>query len=665
MAHIFKLITPIQKIADGGDVLKISGYASTSDTDRVGDVIVPDAWMKGGLDNFKKNPIILFNHNYGKPIGKATELEVDSRGLKITCEISKSDPGIHTLIKDGVLTTFSVGFMIKEADYNDHTDGYIIRNAELLEVSVVSVPCNQEAVFSISKSLNPEELKEFRKETLGDNSEDEVKTSTTDEPEDEDNSNSSYTGTIEMDEQKILELAQKIAAESEAKRVAAEKAAAEEKARKEADEARIKEETEKAVASVTATVLKTSEEKLTAAFEEKLKENNDNWVKTVEEMKGELAAKSEELTAMMNSKRSFSDRSGGSTDLTKDKEFMSEAKDAYILGVLNKTKTFETAMGKQLIEKFNTHSTVTVGDDALETSVRTDIERDIWNELILAPLFREIRMNSATMTFPIMPDAGYAEATTNTAASGTQPNGNMDQRGAGYGAPYQGITLSNQTLTTTKLITKSYLGNETEEDAIMPILPLIRESMVRAHARGVENMLLAGNTNQGVYTSGVADGLLKFASTNGRTVTTAGVSTPLTGAALFGLRKLMGKYGLNPRDVVYIVSQQAYFELIEDAEFADADLVGAQANKLTGEVGRLYGSTVVMCDEFATPGANNYLALAVNRRNFIVPRLRDMRVESEYQVEEQRTALVASQRLGFAEIIPNATSVVGLKYAAS
>ena len=280
-------------------------------------------------------------------------------------------------------------------------------------------------------------------------------------------------------------------------------------------------------------------------------------------------------------------------------------------------------------------------------------------------MFREIQMNSAQMTFPLMPDAGYAEITSATTAAGSQPNGNMDQRGAGYGAPYQGITLTEKTLTTVKMIAKSYLGNETEEDAIIPILPLIRESMVRSHARGVENMFLAGNTNQGVYTSGAANGLLKFASTSGRTLTTAGTSTALTSAALFGMRKLMGKYGLNPRDIVYVVSQDAYFQLIEDPEFADADLVGSQANKLTGEVGRLYGSQVVMCDEFAPAGPGNYFAMALNRRNFVVPRLRGMTVESDYQTELQRTVLVTSQRLGFDEIIPGAASVIGLKYASA
>ena len=48
------------------------------------------------------------------------------------------------------------------------------------------------------------------------------------------------------------------------------------------------------------------------------------------------------------------------------------------------------------------------------------------------------------------------------------------------------LTMTERTLSTKKLISQSYLGNETEEDAILPILPLIRESMVRSHARALK-----------------------------------------------------------------------------------------------------------------------------------------------------------------------------------
>jgi hypothetical protein len=146
-------------------------------------------------------------------------------------------------------------------------------------------------------------------------------------------------------------------------------------------------------------------------------------------------------------------------------------------------------------------------------------------------------------------------------------------------------------------------------------------------------------------------------------VTAAGTATPLTAAALLGLRKNMGKYGLRPNDVAYIVSQQCYFELLEDAEFQDFNLVNQQATKLTGEVGQIFGSSVMVCDEFPAAATGKYHALAVNTRNFVVPRQRGVTVESQYLVENQHKVLATTQRLGFKEIIPNAKSVIGLKYA--
>ena len=656
-ARVFKLDSVIKSISEEGDQLKIVGYASTADTDRVGDVIVPDAWTKGGLDNYKQNPILLFNHNYGTPIGRATGLEVDSTGLKIEASISKSAGPTYGLVKDGVLSTFSVGFLIKHADYNEATDGFIIRDAELLEVSVVSVPCNQKATFSVAKSFeNAKDLAEFKKEvTDQDTQEQEVKTS-----EAESSSTSGTERTTERVNMTPEEIAAMVAKGIADQKAADDKAAAE-KAAREAEEKAVAER----ITTAATVAAKSVEERLMASFEEKMKAKDADIEKVYGEYKTALEEKSAELRAMQENKFRFADR-GGSSNGDIVKENYRDAETAVLLAKALKKGIGETNFGKNLMEKFNTHSTVTVGTDRLETTVTTSIERDIENELVLKPLFREIMLNSAQQSFPLMPDSGYAEITSATTASGSQPNGNVDQRGAGYGAPYQGITLTEKLLSTIKMIGKGYLGNETEEDAIIPILPLIKDAMVRSHARGIENMILAGNTNQGVYTSGAANGLLKFAETNGRTVTASSLGGKLTAADLFGLRKIMGKYGRDPRDIVYIVSQDAWYQLAEDPEFLNADQVmAANAVKLTGSVGRIYNSDVIVCDEFAPSGANNYYALAVNARNFVIPRLRGMTVESEYQVENQRTVLVASQRLGFDEIIAGAKSVVGVKRPAS
>jgi HK97 family phage prohead protease len=648
MKKIFKIDSVIKAIEEGEDELRIAGYASTDSVDRQSDRILPTAWTKGGLRNYEINPILLFNHDYNKPIGKVVEMTTDSKGLKIKGVISKSAGEIYNLVKEGVLSTFSVGFLVKDADYDKALDGLIVKDAELLEVSVVSVPANQDATFSLAKSFDSvDDYQEFKKQFInGDASsvtEDVLKASRK----------------TKMEENNTQELIAKAVAEA----VAANQKAIEEKAAKALEDKAAEEAVEKRITEVAAKVIATSEERIASELEKRFQDKNLDLEKALEGMRSELAEKSEELRNVTNSKRVFSDR-GDSTGSWK-KAFAGDIEDAYLLARIT-GKGYNTDFAKNLMEKVNTHSSVSVSSADFEQEVSTNIERDIQNELILAPMFREIAMNTASMILPIMPDTGYAEVTSNAGSTdSTAPNGTLDSRG---GTNRSGIALTEIELRTVKMIAKSYLGNETEEDAILPILPLLREAMVRQHARGVENMILLGGHADGAYPSiTAAQGLLRYASTQSRDVNTgtAGTLPALTAAGLLTLRKNMGKYGLRASDVSYIVSQRAYFELLEDPEFQDFNLVNQQATKLSGEVGQVFGSSVMVCDEFPDPAAGKYYALAVNTRNFVVPRQRGVTVESDYSVEDQHRVLVTSQRLGFKEIIPNAKSVLGFKYPAA
>ena len=95
------------------------------------------------------------------------------------------------------------------------------------------------------------------------------------------------------------------------------------------------------------------------------------------------------------------------------------------------------------------------------------------------------------------------------------------------------------------------------------------------------------------------------------------------------------------------------------------NLVGDMASKLSGEIGQVFGSRVLVCDEFAAAATAKFHAVAVYPRNYVVPRLRGITVESDYEVVNQRRVLVASQRIGFQDLIDGATSKWGLMYKAS
>ena len=670
MEKIFHWTNTFKTLGEDEDgSVDIKGLASTNAVDRAGDVINHDAWVqKNGLDNYKTNPIVLFNHDYNKPIGRATSLEVTENGLEFGAKISKSSGEIKDLIKDGVLGAFSVGFRVKDADYNKETDGYTIKDAELFEVSVVSVPCNQGAMFSVSKSFDSmDEYNEWKTHFNNNEAQNtsapqaEGKTS----KQETNMSNDTKTPEANIDlkafaEEVAKSTAAKIAMQ-QAETKAKELADAEEKAEQQAVELAEKEAKQEEVKTIVEVGMSGAEQ-LMKDVEERVSEKHDDLEKVVNELQSELKDKKSEIEAIRESKRVFGDRQ--SSDWKK--AFEADIDDAYVMGLAT-GKGWDTKLAQSTMEKVNAHSGVGVSSADFEQTVSTNIERDIQLELVLAPLFREIQMTSATQIIPILPDAGYAEFTANQTATGSSPHGNLEERGDTYDSTMSGIDLTERTLSTKKLISQSYLGNETEEDAILPILPLIRESIVRAHARGIENALLVGNHADGVYgTSGAAfEGLITMAGSNKTQSATAFASESLTALDLLKARKNMGKYGMNPADVVYIINTTEYFNLLQDAEFQDVNLVGSDAVKLRGEIGSVYGSKVIVCDEFKTPAVSKFYGAAVYAKNYVMPRLRGVTIESDYEVANQRRVLVASQRLGFTDMIDASTSTWALQYKGS
>ena len=671
MEKIFHWTNTFKTLGENDDgSVNIRGLASTNSLDRTGDVINHDAWTKSeGLAGFQQNPIILFNHNYNKPIGRATSIEVSKEGLELGAKISKSAGEIKDLIKDGVLGAFSVGFRVKDAEYKEETDGFEIKDAELFEVSVVSVPANQTAMFSLAKSFDStDEYQEFKNLFINNkeaNQSDKIetpqatgKTVSQEKPMSTDNDAPSASVDLKAYAEEVAtKTAAKFAmaqAEKDAKEQAQVNAAAAEAAAVEAEQEKVKTIVEVGMEGA---------ERLTKDLEERVSEKHEDLEKVVEELRVDLTEKKAEIEAIRESKRIF-----GRENPDWQKAYESDINDAWTMGLAT-GKGWDTKLGKATMEKINAHSGVGVSSADFEQTVSTNVERDIQLALVLAPLFREIPMSSATQIIPILPDSGYAEFASAQTASGSSPHGNLAERGDTYGSAYGGIDMTERTLSTKKLISQSYLGNETEEDAILPILPLIRESIVRSHARAVENAVLLGNNADGAFgTSGASfDGLWTLAEADSDVTqsSTAFASDTVTAAELLALRKNMGKYGINASDIFYCVSSTAYFNLLEDAEFQDVNLVGSAATKLNGEIGSVFGSKIIVCDEFPTAAVNMPAAIAVWPRNYVMPRLRGMTIESDYEVANQRRVLVASQRIGFTDMIDGATSKWAYQYKGS
>lgn len=154
---------------------QMSFIASTDRADRYGDVIDQRGW---NLDDYKANPVVLLNHDHQSlPIGRGN-VRTTEAGLVIDVEFDMADPKAAEIAgkaSRGFMSAVSVGFAPKKsiarADLPEShfayskSGGQYFEQAELLEVSIVTIPANADAVAIAAKSYGTE-LKKFIYETI-------------------------------------------------------------------------------------------------------------------------------------------------------------------------------------------------------------------------------------------------------------------------------------------------------------------------------------------------------------------------------------------------------------------------------------------------------------------------------------------------------------------
>ena len=302
-------------------------------------------------------------------------------------------------------------------------------------------------------------------------------------------------------------------------------------------------------------------------------------------------------------------------------------------------------------------ATTSAGIDVI---VSQQFEEEVRQAQKVAPLFREIAVSSGATVLPLAPDAGAA--TFSGAGIGDSSNQLSDAGDNNY-------TVSQVILQAHRLIAGTYISNDTDEQIVLTVLPIVTSALARAHAVAIDKALLvgsgAGNISKGLAGDngaddggGYGDAASALVSAGGNAAGSVDASTTeeVVPADLLQMRKEMGKYGMDPSRVAYIVPNDVYFELIDQTGFTDVSEVGNDlATKLIGQVGSIFGSPVIATNQLANNNAaggsaTTTAALAVNMDNYVIPRLRGVNIETEYSVKDQQNVIVASQSLGFAEL---------------
>ena len=138
---------------------------STSTPDREQDTIDQDGWI---LDAYRLNPVVLWDHGYDMrlgrmTVGRATLIAIESGNLVAEAEFDPADmpvsgcyaEAILRKLANGSLSAVSVGFQpldwsIPEGESargDSWWPGIDYLKQELLEFSIVAIPCNPEALY--------------------------------------------------------------------------------------------------------------------------------------------------------------------------------------------------------------------------------------------------------------------------------------------------------------------------------------------------------------------------------------------------------------------------------------------------------------------------------------------------------------------------------------
>jgi len=335
--------------AENEDEFFIEGYASKTNLDRDMEIIPSSAI---DIENFQKNPIILYQHQRNEPCGKAVSIEKREDGLWLKVLISKTATKIKTLIDEGILRAFSVGFRIKKYDFND-AGILIYEDIELTETSLVSVPCNQNSLFSLCKSYNEEN---------------------------------------NLKENKIPNPIKKDMTMTDVEIKAMQDSISKMKAEKEALEK------EKAATLLAVKDAKDLAERTAMADSVKtLKEALDLSVASIETLKTEMAEKEVKLAEELETMKKATPRVEGVAPAQKDLDtFMESFKDAEIESMLFKKELKDTRMFNSLPEQIKAVSL----DTQFTTQVKNRMLQDIKNQAPISQLFVQIPSSITTDTYP-------------------------------------------------------------------------------------------------------------------------------------------------------------------------------------------------------------------------------------------------------------------------
>ena len=245
----------------------------------------------------------------------------------------------------------------------------------------------------------------------------------------------------------------------------------------------------------------------------------------------------------------------------------------------------ETYYGKnELLPRLKAFGSTVVGggDEWVPTLVSNQYLEEFELEFTLAGKFREVRMPSNPYDLPVLKDVLKAQKVAEGGAAVARSFGTDKIR-----------------FSATKLEAYNELPEELQEDSAPDFLAVARQEIVMAHSRAVESALINGDLDgahldsdtqagSALLAEKVWDGLRKRALANGA-YGSKSLGAALGDAGLSSLRGLMGKHGVSPESLLWVVGPKVYQQMMSLPNVATVDKFGPQAGILRGALASYQG----------------------------------------------------------------------------
>lgn len=150
-------VLEIKSLADDGT---IAGYASVfGNKDSYGDIVMKGAFVKSLAlhKEYGTRPKMFWQHDMAEPIGSWINAQEDQYGLfvegKINMNVRRGQEA-HALLKNQDIDGLSIGYRIGDSEYDKKQDALLLKEVDLLEVSIVSIGANNLALVNRVKSCD-------------------------------------------------------------------------------------------------------------------------------------------------------------------------------------------------------------------------------------------------------------------------------------------------------------------------------------------------------------------------------------------------------------------------------------------------------------------------------------------------------------------------------